>query len=295
MSTTTKTTKTPTTPKTSDEARKLIGEFTAKRAGLQAVLDSGTERRRAFATAAEFGDASAKANLKNIEAEEGSARGALQNLDLVIAAMEQLRGDLQAREAEDLGRQREVELSEATDRLLAVDDAIDDILDQARELLIQRGEIAASPIFDHARKHNFGVGGVEHTQEMGQSLLCYFDRWLSWLPGSHHYRYDRIERCADWDARQLARKSPRMLERGPRVPSPIESSMERFMDGPSWTRGQWGFDSSTKLPETKVLQPGEFPDVLDDEMGMRLKGRVSRNPGPGSWKEVAAPGGGTRR
>ncbi|KRR09569.1 hypothetical protein CQ12_13865 [Bradyrhizobium jicamae] len=268
---------TTTTPKTADEARKLIGKLTAKRAGLEAVLASGIERRKAFATAAEFGDAAAKASLQSMEAEENSARAALQNLDLVIAAMEQLRGDLQASEAEDLARQRAVELSEATDRLLAVDDEIDDALDHARDLFAQRAEIASLPIFDHARKHNFGAGGVTHEREMGESLLAYFDKQLGWLPGSHHYRYDRIERVADWDSRQLGKKSARMLERGPRAPTPIERSQERFMSGPSWTRGHFGFDSSTKLPETRKLEPGEIPAVLDDEMGMRLKDRVSRS------------------
>lgn len=260
-------------PKTAADARKLLDELTTKRDSLQAVLDSGVERRKGHATAAEFGDARAVGILEAIDAEEGSARAALKNLDLVIGEMEHLRDNLQASEAAAVAKRQAEEVSAAIDKLLALDDRLDDTLDLARELFAEREELANSALIRDARTRTAGL--VAQNQEMGMTLLSYFDRQLSWLAGGH-FSYENIARCADWDARQLGRESPRMLERGPRALTAAEKQLRRSLEQPSWIRGNFGFDSSTKLPETKVLQPGDIPAQIDDEMGMRMRGRVRR-------------------
>ncbi|MFZ2157242.1 MAG: hypothetical protein WAV72_14130 [Bradyrhizobium sp.] len=230
-------------PKTAADARKLVDELTSKRDGLQAVLDSGAQRRKGHATAAEFGDARAAASLRAIEVEETSARGALQNLDLVITEIEQQRDNLQAREAEDVARQHAEELSAAIDRLLALDDEIDDTLDRARELFAKREALANSALIRGARIRPAGL--VTQEQEMGISICGYFDTQLGWLMRGS-YTYDALARIAEWDARQLGRASPRMLERGPRALTTLEKNLRRSLDRPSWIRGQFGFDSSVE-------------------------------------------------
>jgi hypothetical protein len=215
-----------TAPKTSAAAIAMIATLQAKRAGLVQTIDTGAERRKGLATAAEFGDVSASAALRKIEAEETEARGSLQNLDIVIGEMERTRDTLQAQEANELASQNAAELSEAIDGLLELDDEIDDALDHARALLAKREEFKREKSQILRRIPGKMAGSmIGRDSEPATSLLSYFDRYLGWLNAG--VSYASITRISDWDSRYYGRQSPRQLERGPRELSPFELALRR--------------------------------------------------------------------
>ena len=219
---------TTTAPKTAAQAISMIATLQAKRAGLVQTIDTGGERRKGLATKAEFGDDSAKAALGKIETEEATARRALQNLEIVINEMERTRDVLQAQETAELDSRNAAELSQAIDGLLSIDDEIDDALEHARALLTKRDEYkrANSAILRRMPGKNFG-SMLGRDSEIGDSLLAYFDRQLAWMRGGKSYA--AITRVSEWDARYYGKQSPRMIERGPREPSPFERTLRQAL------------------------------------------------------------------
>jgi hypothetical protein len=217
-----------TTPKTAAQAATMIETLQASRLALVDTIASSAERRKEFATAAHFGDVSAKAALSKIETEEAQARGSLQNLDIVIGEMERTRDALQTQEANEIANQNAAELSEAIDGLLELDDEIDDALDHARALLAKREEFKREKSQILRRIPGKMAGSmIGRDSEPATSLLSYFDKYLGWLNGGTSYA--AITRVADWDSRYYGRQSPRQLERGPRELSPFELALRRAM------------------------------------------------------------------
>ncbi|MBR1249191.1 hypothetical protein JQ609_19965 [Bradyrhizobium sp. AUGA SZCCT0169] len=195
-----------------------------------------------MATAAEFGDAAAKEALRQIEAEDASARSALTNLDIVIGEMQELHSTLRGRENEEAERQHEEELSSAIDALLEKDDECDIALEHARKLLEERRELARAPILRNA-KTKFAGALVVRDREVGMSILSYFDRELFFVD-RHNTSFSTIVRVADWDSRHFERgPTPGQAARGKRPLTASEKAMLRSSNNPAPMTGGSGFDS----------------------------------------------------
>lgn len=255
-------------PKTAAEARKLLSELQAKRAGLTRTIEASAEKRKGHAVAAEFGDAAAAETLRTAAAEETQARDALVNIDIVIAGMSGLRDELQEGESSAREMQAEQELSDATDEMLRVADAIDDKADELRALLFQYDELKVHPVLRRARRTGSLPGAlVPETKCVGRSLLAYFDEWL---PNSAGASYAEITRVAEWAARNSDRESPRMQERPPRELSTIEKNMRRSTMSATNFAGGSGFDSTIEAEKHHAKKAGA--SVVDVSAGWPANG-----------------------
>lgn len=211
-------------PENSDAARAALADLRAKRRDLTATIDGAADRRRGYAVASEFGDVEAKAALKAIEGEVESAKAALSNVDLAIAELTTIAQDIERHAADRRAAVAAEQSSAAVDETLELDDQIDATADHLRALLEQRDELARNPALIAARRR--GRGSMISERQIGQTLLSYFDQWLSWLPVNSP-RYDQIERLADLDAREFGRCSAGMIKRGPRELTAAERALAR--------------------------------------------------------------------
>jgi hypothetical protein len=214
------------TPKTSAAAIAMLDGLAEKRAGLVQAISTGADRCRGLAVAAHLGDVDAAEELREIEAEEATARGSLRNLDAAIAGIDQMRKALEAKEAATRESHNAAELSEAIEGLLAIDDEIDDALDHARVLLAKRDEYKAANSATLRRMPGKMLHAmIGRDSETAESILAYFDRFLAGHNAGRSYA--SLTRIAEFDSRYYGRPSARMLERGPRPLSPFEKTFRQ--------------------------------------------------------------------
>jgi len=212
-----------TSPKTAAQATGMIATLQAKRAGLVQTIGAGADRCRGLAVAAHLGDADAAEELREIETEEAAARGLLRNLDAAIAGIEQIREALVAKETTARESRESVELTSTIDELLELDDECDDALDRARDLLAKRDAFKAANTAILRRIPNKMLGAMlGREREVEMSLSAYFDKYLGG-GGS----YGAITRIAEFDSKYYGRRSPRMIERGPRPLSSFERTLRQ--------------------------------------------------------------------
>jgi hypothetical protein len=212
-----------TAPKTAAQARTMIATLQAKRAGLVQTIDGSTFRRKGLAVAAEFGDVDARDELGEIEAEEATAKASIAQLDLVVAEVENMRDALHAQEANKLDIRNAIELDEAIDGLLSLDDQIDDAMDAARDLLAKREEYRKENAAILRRQPGKDFSSmIGRESEIGESISAYFDKQLR---GGKTFA--SITRVVDWDSKYYGRQSRRQTERGPRELSPFERMLKR--------------------------------------------------------------------
>jgi chromosome segregation ATPase len=210
-------------PKTPAAAIALLETLQEKRAGLVGIIDSSADRCRGLAVAAHLGDGDAAEELREIEAEEATARNSMRNLAVVIAEIERTRDALLARETVIRESRNSAELAGAIDELLELDDALDDALDHARDLLAQREAFKREKAQVLRRQPGKMFGAmIGRENEVSMSLAAYFDKYLG--GGA----YASITRLAEFDSRYYGgRPSARMLERGPREPSRFERTFRK--------------------------------------------------------------------
>jgi hypothetical protein len=213
-----------TSPKTAAQAAAILETLQAKRLALLQTIDSGTFRRRGLATKAEFGDAEAGSELRTIAAEEAEARRRCEDLDVVTAEIEEVCATLQAKEKAARASTEAVQLAMVVDKLLEIDDELDDLLDQTRELLAKREDFKRenSQILRRAAAGKL-PGGRDH--EIADSIMAYFDRYLNGYNAGRTFA--AITRIADFDSRYYGRSSARQLERGPRPLTAFEQTFRQ--------------------------------------------------------------------
>lgn len=252
-------------PKTSDEATKVLQRMEQKRAAAETLLSKSAERRKEYALAAELGDATAAESLKAVGAEDAAAAAELQNLAIAIAGMKDCRKRLEIQELAAIEIDVEKQRSDLIDQLLDIDDQIDDACEVVRDLFARRDEL---------RAHRLLNGLTEENTILGRSLEAYFNAQLSNPFGR---TYAQITRVAEWDAKRVSRKSPRMIERGPRKLTPFEESLLRAADTPSWIANAKGGHDSTLIAQEHAKQSGAVGATGLDAQPFDVSGGMMRN------------------
>lgn len=250
-------------PTTSAQARKLISELEAKHAALTATIAATADRRKGAAVSAEFGGDDAREALRKITAEATEAKDALQNLDSVIAEIRRLRDEL----AQDESTARQIAAAaaqdEAIDKILAVDDKLDAILDEARALFAERRELQRVPALRQLRIAKSAGSLTIREREMASTLLGYFDNELSHLSRAGE-GYASLMRVADWDSKYWGKKSPAQIERGNRPLSPFERTWKASVDRIGWaSRSGPGYDSSVEAAKRNGGSANQRRPVMD--------------------------------
>jgi len=233
-----------TKPTTAAEAKKLLTQLEVKRATLNGAIETTAARRRAAAVAAEFGDLSAQETLRRVTAEAVEAADGLQNIDGVIAEVRTRYEEFVLDEATAREMAAEAAQDEAIDKVLAVADKIDTLLDEVRALLAERRDLQRVPALRQMRVAKSAGALTVRDREMASTLLGYFDFELSHLSRAGD-GYASLTRVADWDSRCWGKKSPAQLVRGDRPLSLFEQTWKAAVDRPGWAaNSRGGYDST---------------------------------------------------